>query len=680
MLSLLEKAGFKRGLDEQHLSLSLSQDDTDYRFSFKFALDRLALGVAIPVHTMFEDTLSFADVLSSDFELIAKLIDIYQDIANRRDWMVMHEQGQRKPVEQWLDILKQDIDEFKQAGVDTLDTVDKIVKKQYTMLTLSYNYDKDNPQQSDLYNIQLPLPYLLEEIQASLDTELEQAVPTGQITFSQIGHIRPVPYQLIVMLNLDSGKFPNRNTQLPFDLMSLLKPLLGDRSRLEDDQGAFLDAVLLAQEHLWLFYNGFDVSDGEVREPSSVLQELIQHMALICDIDSQIPKQDQILDAKDALGLVTKDGIEVPVQLQQLFQIHPLQPFDVSGFSQEIPLRYQDQWFDVAQRLKRSTGQREPWVNQFYDAKTEDIRVLDAGQWIQDVTFPARLYLKTLGIENLKPDDLPTVDEPLVLDGLGRYAIRDFLQQQDSSQVFDTRVLQDRLPIGKVLKTSLEMSLAEQNSLKQRLKQYAEEVTPITQRQWRIHPELIINLTVPKLAVTDWVSLEASTARAKRRVKTWLEYLLWINYLQLDDQRAVSLRRIVVFSDITIVNTGVNTTQAKAYLDSWFSAYDFGQRQPLVLPAALLHILSEKGKQLEWTQDEQGHMTIANFSELKKEWDKSDAYLPYDLADMEWSKKHRDWQFILQEQDSSFLLEDACDRYAYKLYQPIHLYQSVVEE
>ena len=40
--SLLNDAGFKRGLDEQHLKQSLSDEDQDYRYSFKFALDRLA--------------------------------------------------------------------------------------------------------------------------------------------------------------------------------------------------------------------------------------------------------------------------------------------------------------------------------------------------------------------------------------------------------------------------------------------------------------------------------------------------------------------------------------------------------------------------------------------------------------------------------------------------------------
>ena len=42
-----------------------------------------------------------------------------------------------------------------------------------------------------------------------------------------------------------------------------------------------MDALLLSQYKVWLFYNGFDVNDGQVRDPSSILQELIQHLALI---------------------------------------------------------------------------------------------------------------------------------------------------------------------------------------------------------------------------------------------------------------------------------------------------------------------------------------------------------------------------------------------------------------
>lgn len=110
-------------------------------FSFKFALDRLVLGVAIPERTMFENTLSYAQVLPSDFELISTLITIYQDFAERRHWMTAHElgteSGLKSDAETWLKLLMQDIIEFEQAGVEALKSVREIVKKQERMLHIS---------------------------------------------------------------------------------------------------------------------------------------------------------------------------------------------------------------------------------------------------------------------------------------------------------------------------------------------------------------------------------------------------------------------------------------------------------------------------------------------------------------------------------------------------------------
>ncbi len=671
ILELLVQAGFKRGLNEQHLKQFLSENDQDFRFSFKFALDRLALGIAVPEHTVFDGILSFSDVLTGDFELIAKLIEIYQDFEMRQDWLVLHEtQKNQIYAEYWIKRLYEDILEFEDAGVESLKQLKEIVKKQERMLTLSYNYEAKG--QSELKSIHLPLSYLLQEIQATLESQVDQALPTGQITFSQIGQIRPIPYKLVVMLNLDSGKFPNRNQTIPFDLMQILRPQLGDRSRLEDDQGAFLDALLLAQENLWLFYNGFDVNDGEVREPSSVLQELINHITLITCANDTVQTNE----------IVSLDGIEVPAQIQSLYSLHPLQPFDPLGFEDSKCVRYKDQWFDVAQQIRIENGQREAWVNTALQSNLENITVLDAGQWIQDMTFPARLYLKTLGVENLKPEDVPTLEEPLILDGLARYSIRDFLQNSNevSSEDLYLEKLQDQLPIGKVQHAALEMSLAEQKSLLARLHRYADEVTATTQRQWRYQSDLTLNITIPKNHVNRWVSLDASSSRAKRRAKIWLEYVIWLSYLDLNDEDSSKLERIVVFSDATVINSGITSKQAQYYLKQWFIAFDYAQKQPLVLPAALLLQPIEKKKILEWESNGQGEMLLKNFLDLRKEWDKSDAYLSYSLDDMEWSKKHRDWQFILQEQDTTALLEFACDTFAYALYQPIYEHQYVPEE
>ena len=646
ILALLNDAGFKRGLDEQHLKQSLSDEDQDYRYSFKFALDRLALGIAVPAHVMVQDMLSYALVQPSDFELIGILIQIYQDLAARRDWLVAHEQGQRLPVEFWLQRIKADVQEFEQADVVALKAIREIIQKQERMLTLASYYDDAEMQ---LRQITLPLPYIIEEIQRTLESQSAQVEPTGQITFSQIGEIRPIPYRLIVMLNLDTGKFPNRDSHIPFDLMDALRQQLGDRSRLEDDQGAFLDAVLLAQEQVWLFYNGFDLNDGEVREPSSVLQGFREHLALIIKPAPSKSLPEGETSFEDSLPLSEADlaglkALQVPAQLYPLYHLHRLQPFDPLGFVSDRPVRFQDQWFKVASQIQQMKGERQAWVNTAYPVEQNEMIILESQQWIQDVTFPARLYLKTLGVENLTAQTLLDQAEPLLLDGLGKYAIRHFLQQQDDQ--LSPSLLQDQLPVGKVQHSAWQQSRLEQQRLLERLQQYAPAPTETTQRVWRVSKQLQIACVTPKQLTQDWVSLDASSARAKRFAKVWLEYLLWLALIKSD--AATEKRRIVVFSDQTVICEGLSSQQAQHYLNAWLQLWHDAQQQPVVLPAALVLKPLEKGKQYEWIElDSTLVLTEDSQKQVLKDWNDTGDFSGFDMTQNEACKLHRDWQFIL---------------------------------
>lgn len=667
ILTLLAQTGFKRGFDDEHLARTLSAEDQDYRFSFKFALDRLALGIAIPEHAVFAQTLSFADVFPEDFSLIATLIQIYQDLRKRSTWLLTDERAPQYTVERWLLLLQQEVAEFQQAGVIALDSIAELLRKYIRMLTLSV-FTQKQQHRDDLYlqQLSLPLAYLLQEIQQQLENTVDQAEPSGQITFSQIGQIRPIPYKLVVMLNLDSGTFPSRQTQTPFDLIRQLRPQLGDRSRLEDDQGAFLDALLLAKEQLWLFYNGFDVNDGMVRQPSSVLQELVDHLDFI--VESEQPER--LVSEQIQL-----EGIELPQHLQSLFSIHPLQPFDPKGFQQSHITRFHDQWFTVAQQIWQRDGQRHGWRQAELPLEVSEQTVLNSPQWINQMVFPAQLYLKTLGVDNVRIDVDEIDTEPLLLDGLGRYAIREFLQQQKQLQ---PELLADRLPVGKVSNAAWQMSVAEHELLLNKVQQYAAEPTLTTQQSLALSSNLSIRIEVPQQAEQqDWLSLNPSSARAERRVKVWLEYLLWLVYLHQPDTE--KNRRIVVFSDCTIIYSGVNSTQALEYLQAWIAAWEYGRQFPLVLPAALLlHPLAKDNKELTWQSDEAGQMQIENIELLLKQWQAENNFnRSFSVKDDRSTKQHADWQFILQEQDATQALLQSCSQFAYALYAPIYQYHQM---
>ncbi len=69
-------------------------------------------------------------------------------------------------------------------------------------------------------------------------------------------------------------------------------------------------------------------------------------------------------------------------------------------------------------QIQQASGVLKPWANISYPLEIPNMLVLDSHQWIQDVTFPARLYLKTLGVENLGNVGVLDQNEPLLLDGL----------------------------------------------------------------------------------------------------------------------------------------------------------------------------------------------------------------------------------------------------------------------
>ncbi len=669
MMELLIQAGFRRGLDEQHMMAYLSEQDRDWRYTFKFALDRLALGVAIPQHALFDGVLSFAGVQSEDFGLVQTLIQIYTDIAERRDWLQPLPAGaEGRSVKDWLAQLDQDLLPFAENGGRPFDSIRTVMRAMAQRLHNAQS-EKVGTLQDDF---QLPLALLLKEIQQGLDSAADQAEPTGYVTFADIGKIRQVPYALVVLLNMDSGKFPRRDQQVPFDLMDALKPVLGDRSRLEDDKGAFLDALLFARQSLWLFYNGFDVNDGESREPSSVLYEFGQFLARMIQPENAEQMHEAMADIH---------GLRVPQQLAPLYRVHPLQPFDPQGFhagqnqhSQHV--RFQDQWFAVASNIQHAQGQRQPWVNCDYPVVQDSaIRVLDGQEWIKDLVFPARLYLKALGVASVYTGEQLPQQEPLLLDKLQQYHVRDLLQKHYLQPVSvadtasgaavpeppDIALFQDVLPVGHARTGTWRISLQEQEQLLERLGGRA--VTRTTQQNFSIQEGLLLSIAVPEdLATPHWLSCMASSAKPKRQTQTWLEYLLWLAYLDLDDGGAQHVREVIC-SDKTIICQGLSSAQAKQQLQAWMGLWRHAQQRPVILPAALI-----RQEKTQWVENAEGYLVPDNMQKLQDKWLSSYSF-GIELESDEASCHHRDWKFILQQQAPDALFALSCSHYAEKLYR-----------
>lgn len=663
--ALLSAAGFRRGFDEQHLTQHLSVGDEDYRFSFLYALQRLSYAIAVPARALFQQVLGLSQVQREDFALIATLLQIYRDLDARRDWLSL--KNQHDTVEEQLARIEQEILPFQQHAGFAI--VDHAVKNLRRILRLSLQQHTSAQGMAVLAEaeLRLPLQYLLDEISNSIAHQVGQTEPTGQITFAQIGQLRPLPYRLIVCLNLDAGVFPNRDHRIPFDLMAELRGELGDRSRLEDDHGAFLDALLQAKEGFWLFYNGFDAQSQVSKEASSIVQELWQHLDLLL--------------AKQASKTIVKQGVAIPEALQSLFYVHRLQAFSAENFQQNDPLSYQTQWYQVAEQLYvKPTEQPYHWRDQ--DATLPEqldyIKLTDE-QWIRDVIDPAKHFVRCIGVTMPRLNEQNQDFESLNLNALERYQVQDWLNrtnqqrmqnhasQDEEAEIFSSlsHHLQDMLPIGKMQQPTWQAQQFEYFDLYQQTMKYGGQ-TACESRQWHYpQPEKFnqqaIEFTLKQpINCSQWVRFSVTRLKGKRWLADWLSYLLW----RASDPSPQEFRYVHVYKDADLILEAVSQQEAIDYLAKWLQVWFLAQQKPFVLPPEVL-----LNSSLKWEVDADFVHYVGNYQDLIQKW-LYPSYTTHDY-DEHYYQNHLEWQWLLNKDDAEKQFNIHMQQYAYMLYFPI---------
>ncbi len=99
----------------------------------------------------------------------------------------------------------------------------------------------------------------------------------GGITFCSMKPMRNIPARKIALIGLDERSFPHRDFRHEFNTFSdHRRP--GDRSLREDDRYLFLESLLSAREELYLSYCGIDAKDLTSVPPSTIVEELLDHL------------------------------------------------------------------------------------------------------------------------------------------------------------------------------------------------------------------------------------------------------------------------------------------------------------------------------------------------------------------------------------------------------------------
>jgi exodeoxyribonuclease V gamma subunit len=138
----------------------------------------------------------------------------------------------------------------------------------------------------------------------------------GQVNFCTLMPMRSIPFRQVCLLGMNDGVYPRTLAPMGFDLMAVASRR-GDRSRRDDDRYLFLEALLSAQQGLYISYQGFSAEDNSEKVPSVLLAELVDYV-----------RQGFVLAGDEDLP----DEASGERLLKHLVVRHPLTPYSHSYF------------------------------------------------------------------------------------------------------------------------------------------------------------------------------------------------------------------------------------------------------------------------------------------------------------------------------------------------------------
>lgn len=559
---LLERAAVYRCLDGQHRAqLTGDSTDTDNVHTFLFGLERLLLATALPsdYQALYAGILPVADIEASHFHLIGVLTQAVSDLAERR-----HTLQQRQLAHQALAQLQQDLLTFfvAQVGTRAWDTLNKAIEDLHDTLLIS-------PMQEPI-----PASLLLADLQHRVVASAPGAVPGGVVHFSRLGALRLLPYKVIAILGLEDTAFPRREQANEFDLLSQDdQPRAGDRSRREDDKGMFLEALMTAQSHLLLFYNGFSQHQASVFPPSSLINQLVDYLGR------------RVIGGKKLVEDVCCFS-------------HRLQAFSPSYFdSSKTQQSYAQEWLDAAQAVLKIQATPSVFINDKWPLahQPEQLTVIDFLRFFRQpaqyfLSQQLKLYIPTLS-------DQQHDEEPLRLDNLAKWQLRQQLMNPQTEQASRLRA-SGQLPVGMIGEVYYQQGEQALQQLKNAVSRYHVNAELQT-LNCELHSNDItwqLSSKLPPVSQAYQLDYVVSKASSKHILNAWLQHLAW----QL---AGANKPTYWLFLDEAKCFEALPRLQAEHYWQQLYSYYYQGLQEPLMLDISsafdYLEELTKKNKTSE---------------------------------------------------------------------------------
>ncbi|MGQ0285642.1 exodeoxyribonuclease V subunit gamma [Pasteurellaceae bacterium 22721_9_1] len=410
----VEQSGIRFGLNKSE------QEETNYN-SWQAGLERMLLGFAMreengiwqEEHLGFDASYGLKSRLTGALsEFIEKLMDWHQKLQAPHC------------IEKWQQYLTALLTDFFAVEDKTADIFRYIQDGIQQITDLLQQLHFDQPIEADV---------LADALTTQLnDNKYSLKFLVGRVSFCTLLPMRAIPFKVVCLLGMNERDYPRQQTPNSFDLMQYHHQK-GDRSRRDDDRYLFLEALLSADERLYISYVGQSIIDNSLLEPSVLVNQLL----------------DYLYDNLDALPSTQHKGQKA------LVNYHAMTAFSPKNFS-ENHRTFAYEWEKVANSNQSPV---DDFIQPIEEKNiSEEVIEIQLDQLIKFVQNPIKFFFEQqLGAYFRCEDEEISDTENFTLQGLDLYQIRQaLLQEENIDEVFAQLKLKGTLPRGEFAQVYIE--------------------------------------------------------------------------------------------------------------------------------------------------------------------------------------------------------------------------------
>ena len=414
----VNESGIRWGIDDDNVR-ELELPATG-QHTWRFGLTRMLLGYAMEsAQGEWQSVLPYDESSGLIAELVGHLASLLMQLNIWRRGL-----AQERPLEEWLPVCRDMLNAFFLPDAETEAAMTLIEQQWQAIIAEGLGAQ---------YGDAVPLSLLRDELALRLDQErISQRFLAGPVNICTLMPMRSIPFKVVCLLGMNDGVYPRQLAPLGFDLMSQ-KPKRGDRSRRDDDRYLFLEALISAQQKLYISYIGRSIQDNSERFPSVLVQELIDYIG-----------QSHYLPGDEALNC---DESEARVKAH-LTCHHTRMPFDPQNYQPGNLQSYAREWLPAASQAGKAHSEFVQPLP-FTLPETVPLETLQRF-W----AHPVRAFFQMRLQVNFRTEDSEIPDtEPFILEGISRYQINQQLlnvlvEQDDAERLFRRFRAAGDLPYG----------------------------------------------------------------------------------------------------------------------------------------------------------------------------------------------------------------------------------------